>query len=92
MRRVERYQAPDGKLFDSRKKAEEYVADKCREIVAKRLPIEGCPVNEALSAMTDRYKVVMALIPDYAAAAKLVGELSAWTQSGNDHDLDDDDE
>lgn len=90
MRRVQRFQTPDGKLFDNRKKAEEYVADKCREIIAKRLPIEGCPINEALSVMTDRYKVVMALIPDYAAAVKLMGELSVWVQSEDNHYSDDD--
>lgn len=70
--RVEVYQTADGKQHPTPKKAEEHVADQCREILDERIK-HMLPKGHLTS--TDRYRVIMQLIPDAAAARVLAGEL-----------------
>lgn len=73
LKRFEVFETSDGKRFDNEAKALEHIADAAREILDARL----APLMAAgkLSA-NDRYRVVLAIIPDANAAKALWMQLA----------------
>jgi len=75
IREREIYETSDGKRFDDRHKAVEHVADAVREALdAKLQPLQD---SGKLSA-SERYSIVMAIIPDADAAKALHTHLARW--------------
>jgi hypothetical protein len=69
------YETCDGKRHDDERKAHEHVADAVRSVLDARLqPLQ----DEGRLSANDRYRVVMAIIPDAAAAAQLHAALARW--------------
>ncbi len=75
IRNIEMFQTSDGKCFENAAKAEEHVANAIREALDARL--HGMMVAGKLPA-SDRYWIIMALIPDAEAAKTLHQQMSRW--------------
>jgi hypothetical protein len=75
LREAQMFKAADGKAFEDEEKAIEYVLDKVREGLDPRLA--PMMAGGHLSA-NDRFKIVMALVPNAAAAESLRGILDYW--------------
>ena len=75
IRTREVYETSDGKRHDSEALAHEHVADNVRQYLDGRLAT--LQDSGKLSA-NDRYRVVMALIPDAKAAESLHKALARW--------------
>jgi hypothetical protein len=74
LKTVEHYETPDGKTFADEGDALTHIADRCREVLDKRLE----PLLGKFSA-NDLYQVVMAIAPNSDACESLAKQLAAIT-------------
>lgn len=71
---VEKYQTSDGKLHSSVAKAEAHDLDRVRELIDNKLKSIKMIQDGRLTA-SDRYELILALLPDYKGALALIVEL-----------------
>lgn len=66
------FETQDGARFDDEAKALEHVADVCRQALDMRL---AQLMTDGRLTANDRYRIVMAIVPDAVAAESLATEL-----------------
>lgn len=73
MELIQAYKTPDGKIFESENKAEEYVQSKICEIVAQQVELL---LKKERYTKTDVLEIVTTIFPDYDTSCQLINELA----------------